>query len=79
MTYPIVAHDPTKYPITLQQSKVLGFATEEVREGRPFPTLRKIASHMGWKNETSARDCLRKLEWRGKVQRRVNGAWELVQ
>lgn len=62
-----------------RQAAALAFIHERLAQGRPFPTNREIADHMGWKNESSANDCLRRLQWRGLLpgtrgERQVWGA-----
>ncbi len=52
-------------PATLQRApqrrRVYEFICAEHEAGRPFPTKRQIADHMGWKNKTGAGDCLNAL------------------
>lgn len=52
-----------------RQQMVLDFIDEHLRAGKPFPRASAIATHMGWKQEASAHDCLCRLAWRGLVSR----------
>lgn len=73
----------TQYPpntvltskIPIQQSAVLEYVDAELAAGRSFPTIDQIADHMGWKQRHSARDCLRRMWWRGLVLTTENGGW----
>lgn len=40
------------------REKLLRFIKAEIAAGRPFPSKRALAEHMGWKNQSSAADAL---------------------
>jgi SOS-response transcriptional repressor LexA len=48
-----------------KQAAVLAFIKRRLKAGWAFPGYREIANHMGWKNDSSAVDCLERLKWRG--------------
>lgn len=51
-----------------RQQHLLDFIDREIAAGRPFPTKAAMQRHMDWKNETSVRDCLMRLLWRGRLR-----------
>lgn len=58
-----------------QRQRVLDFITAEIAAGRPFPTHRQIADHMGWKATSSVNEALNFLFYDGhlkKLRRVVN-------
>jgi len=50
-----------------QRRKVMLFIRSEVESGRPFPSRKAIAQHMGWKRENSSVDVLVTLSWQGFI------------
>ena len=44
-----------------QRQRVLDFIKAELAAGRSWPSIDTITSHMGWKERTSAINCLQKL------------------
>lgn len=58
-------------PNGLRTAEALEFIRSEVANARPFPTPKELADHMGWRQETSARDCLMRLIMQGHVIRRT--------
>ena len=64
------------------KERVLAFIKDEVAAGRGFPNAVRIATHMGWKNESSAYDCLYSLvasrHLKTEVGQRGKRYWELV-
>ena len=64
------AFDPKRFgPLPAQQQKALDYIRAVVAASGKFPSLREIADHMGWRVESSALDCLCRLQWRGRVVR----------
>lgn len=60
-------------PLSEKQREVLEFIRRCVKENGVFPNATAVAVHMGWKNETSASDCLSRLAAKGylRVARRI--------
>lgn len=58
-------------PLPSRQAAVLDFIVQQIQDGRRFPAAITIARHMGWSQESSARNCLERLQWRGKVKRTI--------
>lgn len=52
-------------PLTKQQARALAF----IASRKVFPSLLDIAGHVGWKNASSARECLETLVCKGMVGR----------
>lgn len=50
-------------------AEALEFIRGFVRLRKRFPRNDEIASHMGWKNDTSATDCLTRLVVQGHIVR----------
>lgn len=50
-----------------RQAQLLAFIDENLKKRGRFPGVRAMQDHMGWKNETSVRDCLLRLAVRGEV------------
>jgi hypothetical protein len=46
-----------------KRKRVLEYIEAELKAGHTFPSMRRIADHMGWQNESSARDAVEKLCW----------------
>ena len=68
MTFPVHCYSAFKgKPLPEKQAKCLAYIRSEITSGRRFPSDHQIATHMGWKNDHSAYDCLKRLEWRGLV------------
>lgn len=56
-----------------QTRKVLAFIVREVVwAGRPFPTMRQVAMHMGWTVSTAHQCISRLIRW-GAVERYQDG------
>ena len=53
----------------LSEADVLRFLQQQQREGRPSPTLREIAAHVGHKATLSVQRILDRLEGQGLIQR----------
>ena len=53
----------------LSEADVLRFLHQQQREGRPSPTLREIAAHVGHKATLSVQRILDRLEGQGLIQR----------
>ncbi|MBY0559935.1 hypothetical protein [Hyphomicrobium sp.] len=65
-------------PLPAQQAVVLAFVVDELAAARPFPSFRAIADHVGWTKEGSARDCLLRLVWRGRLVQIANNRFALA-
>ena len=70
---------PVDGPIPPQQQKALAFIDAEMAAGNGFPSPETIAAYMGWKQVGSARDCLHKLRWRGRVRITRDYSWERIE
>ncbi len=57
-----------KQPLPTKQAAVLDFIKTELAAGASFPTMHRIATYMGWKSDQSARDCLDRLVYRGRLE-----------
>lgn len=55
-----------------KRAAVLEFIKAELRAGRTFPTTERVAAHMGWKNTSSAFNCLDNL---CRFDRVLNQTW----
>ena len=56
-------------PLTRIQQAVYDYTRQAIRQGRPFPSLREIASRFGFQH-TTARFHLKALEKKGYIQQR---------
>ena len=60
-----------------RRTQAFEFIQAEIAAGRSFPSAQSLANHMGWKHQSSARDCLCSLAAFDKVIDRkfVDGRW----
>lgn len=63
-------------PLPRRQAQLLQFIDARLDAGKRFPSNQEIATHMGWKNENSANDCLYRLAWRGELALNKDRKWE---
>lgn len=68
---------PARGPLPARQAEMLALIDDALASDGRFPTLATLTRAMGWKNEASARDCLDRLVWRGKLTRARNSAGAL--
>lgn len=54
--------------LTDRQQRVLAFMRSESAAGRPLPSARAIATHMGWKNANGAADACMALAAKGHLR-----------
>lgn len=57
------------YELTTIQKKVFDYTSQALQQGLPFPSLREIAAHFGFKH-TTARFHLKALERKGYIKQR---------
>ncbi len=62
-----------KHKLPPKRLAVYDFIKAKTQSENEFPTSSDIAAHMGWKNITSANDCLNALVGRGLVRRQWTG------
>ncbi len=74
--------------LSTRQHLTVAFVRSEIAAGRPFPTTRQIADHMGWSETSRALDMLQSLLGKGLVRTAGNKVlikgskrhvWELVE
>ena len=68
------AHSPDaqripERPLPPRQAAVYDFIIARTANGGRFPSMREIVDQMGWQDDHSARDCLERLTFRGKLRR----------
>jgi len=79
MTRPVrqyIYTPPDQRPIrqpSPQRARVLAFIKAEIAAGRPFPSTRAIADHIGWARTESAANVLAALAVDGLLRRRRHG------
>lgn len=54
--------------LTHRQEAVLDFIKREDAAYGRLPTAQRIAQYMGWKNDSSARECLQRLAQKGHLE-----------